>query len=298
MSSERIEDGIHSLPQREKITEAARKLRDTYAITPDIPFLKREFDWNEGYFGLEKWKEQGMPGNVPIEELFDLDQPGNHMLFGAGWIWGPFVPEFEKKTLEIQSDHELVQDPAGRKVLYFKGQAFKDGIMPTYVDHPVKDRKTWEDNVKWRLDPESTERYKHLDQTMQKAKSAAARGEMIMQYVVGGYMYLRALFGSENLCVAFFDMPDVIHDCMRTWLKVIDAVIARHQQYLTIDEIFFDEDVCYNHGLLISPEMIREFLVPYYQQLINNVKSRQIDKERHLYVQFDSDGYVIRSIWI
>ena len=266
MSTENIADGITALPPREKMTEAARKLRDTYAMTPGIPFLKREFDWNEGYFGLDKWHEQGMPKDVAKEEAFDLDEPGNHMLSGCGWIWGAFVPEFEKKTLEIQGDHELVQDPAGRKVLYFKGQTFKDGVMPTYVDHPVKDMKTWTENVKWRLDPAAPGRFDDLEQTMQDAKEHAGRGEVIMQYIVGGYMYLRALFGSEDLCMAFYDMPEVIHDCMEAWLKVTDAVIARHQEHLTIDEFFFDEDICYNHGLLISPNMVREFLVPYYQQ--------------------------------
>ena len=37
--------------------------------------------------------------------------------------------------------------------------------------------------------------------------------------------------------------------------------------------------------------MIREFLMPYYQQLIANMKARQIDKQRHLYIQIDTDGY-------
>ena len=27
--------------------------------------------------------------------------------------------------------------------------------MPEYVDHPVKDQKTWEENVKWRLQQEA-----------------------------------------------------------------------------------------------------------------------------------------------
>ena len=36
-------DGIHSLPPREKMCASARKLRDIYAITPGVPFLRREF---------------------------------------------------------------------------------------------------------------------------------------------------------------------------------------------------------------------------------------------------------------
>ena len=36
--------------------------------------------------------------------------------------------------------------------------------------------------------------------------------------------------------------------------------------------------------------MMKEFLLPYYQQLIANVKKRQLDQSRHLFVQVDTDG--------
>ena len=36
--------------------------------------------------------------------------------------------------------------------------------------------------------------------------------------------------------------------------------------------------------------MMQEFLVPYYQQFVTNVKRRQLDPHRHLYVQVDTDG--------
>ena len=64
---------------------------------------------------------------------------------------GAFEPKFEVKVLEDRGDHELAQDDSGRHVLYFKGR--RDGFMPEYVDHPVKDMRTWVENVKWRLDP-------------------------------------------------------------------------------------------------------------------------------------------------
>ena len=37
--------------------------------------------------------------------------------------------------------------------------------------------------------------------------------------------------------------------------------------------------------------MMREFLLPYYKELIARLRKRQIDPSRHLYVQIDTDGY-------
>jgi uroporphyrinogen decarboxylase len=38
---------------------------------------------------------------------------------------------------------------------------------------------------------------------------------------------------------------------------------------------------------------MQTFLFPYYQQLVANVKSRQLDRSSHLYVQVDTDGYAV-----
>ena len=125
---------------------------------------------------------------------------------------------------------------------------------------------------------------------MDQAKEAAGRGWMITCHMVGGYMYLRSLIGPGDLLYAVYDKPDLIHDCMKTWLELADAVTARHQQYVTFDEVFLAEDICYNGGILISPKAMKEFLLPYYQQLLSNIRARQIDKARHMYVQIDTDG--------
>lgn len=272
------------VPQQE-MTECARKLRDTYARTPGAPLVRREF----GFYCLERWKEQGMPQDVPLSELFGYDPPGNHCLGQLGWCEAAFEPRFEEKVLEDRGELEVVQDRAGRKVLCFKGR--RSGFMPEYLDHPVKDIQTWETNVKWRLTSESSQRYADIDKRMQEARECAARGLMITQNLVGGYMYLRSLIGPGDVLYKFYDEPELIRDCMKVWFDLADAVIARHQQYVTLDELFLAEDICFKSGPLISPDMMREFLFPYYRQLIDNIRGRQIDKTRHLYIQIDTDGF-------
>ena len=282
--------GIHAPVPRERMSEAVRRFRDTYAITPGIPFVKREF----GYYCLDRWREQGMPQDTPLAELFDYDPVAIHRLGQLGWCEAALVPVFDTVVLEDRGDYELVQDLAGRHVLYFKGR--RSGFMPEYVDHPVKDRRTWEDQIAWRLDPHAAGRFDDLPQRMAQAQALAAEGMMISQNLIGGYMYLRSLIGPANLLYAFYDMPELIHTAMQTWLALADEVTARHQQYVTFDEMYLAEDICYNHGPLISPRMMKEFLFPYYQQLVANVKARQLDITRHLYVQIDTDGYAVPTI--
>jgi Uroporphyrinogen decarboxylase (URO-D) len=278
-------DGLSQMVPRAQMIPSARKLRDAYARVPGAPLFQREF----GFYCLEQWYEQGMDRDADRDVLFGYDPSGHFSLGGVGWVTVDFTPLFEERIVEDRGAHEVVQDAAGRHKLCFKGR--RSGFMPEFIDHPVKDRKTWEENCKWRMDPASPERWgETFRQHIAQAKEAAGQGKMICQRIIGAYMYLRSLLGPADLLYAFYDMPDVIHDCMRTWLTFADSVVARHQEHVTLDEVFFGEDICYNHGPLISPDMMREFLFPYYEQLVANIKARQIDQSRHMYVQIDTDG--------
>lgn len=275
----------------EKCSVSALKLRDTYQCKPNAPFYHKTFGF---WMCLDTWYEQGLDRDVDLNELFMLDEAGFHELGQLGWCEGAFDPVFEECILEDRGEHELVRDFAGRDVLYLKGR--RQGFMPAFLGHPVKDMKTWQEQVKWRLNSETPTRYVDLPQRMTEAKAAAAKGLMIQQNLIGGYMFLRSLMGPEDIMYAFYDQPELIHECMQTWLHLADGVIARHQAHVTVDEIFLAEDICYNHGPLISPDAMKAFLFPYYQQLIANVKSRQLDPTRRLYIQVDTDGNCVPII--
>ena len=277
----------------------AKKLRDTYKVKPDAPFYMREF----GYYSLERWATEGHIPSIEkgteeaedfIAKAFQYDEPGNHNLGGLGWCEAGFEPVFETKLLEDLGDYELVQDFAGRGVLYFKGR--RDGFMPEYRDHPVKDMKTWEENCKWRMDPLTPSRYTDFESRMAIAKVAEGQGRMITMNLVGGYMYLRSLMGPEELLYNFYDQPELIISCMEAWFNLADHVIEKYQENVSIDELFLAEDICYNHGLLISPDMVKEFLFPYYEQLYANIKKRNKDKGKVVYLQIDSDGDCLPAI--
>ena len=123
------------------------------------------------------WYEQGLSPDADLAEEFDYDPPGEHALGGLGWCESAFAPGFEDKVIEDRGAHEVVQDVAGRHVLVFKGR--RSGFMPEYLDHPVKDRATWEKVCKWRLDPDAPERWGGFEERMAQSVRAAGDGRNI-----------------------------------------------------------------------------------------------------------------------
>ncbi len=288
-------DGIHQQVPRERCGPAVQRLRDAYAIVPGAPIYRCEF----GYYCLDAWREQGLPkeiadeywtpaSRVCLNRLFGFDAPARHDLRRLGWCEAAFDPVWTTEVLEDRGEHELARDFAGRSVLFFKGR--RNGFMPEYVDHPVKDLATWERDVIWRLDPTTPERWKGFSDEVERAKAAAAAGRHVNLGVIGCYMFLRSLIGPSETLYVFHDAPELVHACMRQWLVLADAVATRWQEHLTLDEVFFAEDICYNKGPLVSPKMIREFLFPYYREFLQGVRRRQIDRSRKLHIQVDTDG--------
>ncbi|MCL2528392.1 MAG: hypothetical protein FWE42_08230 [Defluviitaleaceae bacterium] len=263
--------------------EAIKKTQDFYAMKKGAKILQHDF----GYYSLDRWIAEGhVKDRADIEKLWGADEKGVAQFGGLGWCEVEFYPEFEVKVIEDRGEYELVHDHAGRHVLYFKGR--RNGFMPEYVTHPVTDRESWERDIKWRMDPSHPSREPD-PKGMAHAQEMAANGAIICQGLIGGYMYLRSLVGPEGALYMFYDDPDLIHDMMEAWFNLADPIIARHQTYAQIDELFLAEDICYNGGPLISPDMMREFLFPYYQQLITNIKARQ-PKKGLPFIQIDTDG--------
>ena len=121
-------DGIHACVPRDAMSPGAKKMRDFYEHKPDAGIYQKEF----GYYVLDRWKREGYIKETCTQEeldaLFGFDPPGRFNLGGLGGCEAAFCPPFEVKVLEDRGEHEVVQDWAGRHVLYFKNR--RDGFMP------------------------------------------------------------------------------------------------------------------------------------------------------------------------
>ncbi|MBI5722526.1 MAG: hypothetical protein HZA50_01100 [Planctomycetes bacterium] len=266
--------------------DARERTWATYELKPVDHLIRREFYiWGEAY---ERWKKEGMPAGADYDynRLFGFDPGGVVSICRLGWCEPAFCPAIKPTVLETGDDYEIVRDEAGRVVRFFKGR--RHGFMPTYLKHAVTCEKDWQEGVLPLLNPKTPQRWEGADKEIETLKDASRDNYMVSLNGIGAYMYLRALVGPEEICYMFVDDPGLIHKMMQAWLDLADAVSAFFQKYVAIDKIFFGEDICYNHGLLISPDMVRRFIFPYYRQLVININSRQARPLK--FFEVDTDG--------
>ena len=117
------------------------------------------------------------------------------------------------------------------------------------------------------------------------------RGDTLHFFTVEGFFWFpRTLFGIERHLFSFYDQPALYLRICRDYLKWLEAVLPFVFERFRFDFMSFAEDMSYNNGPMISPELFEAFLAPCYRRIIPLVHSYGIP------VFIDSDGDISLAV--
>jgi len=188
-------------------------------------------------------------------------------------------PPFEYKVLEENERHQIAINEEGIKIKIMKDSP---DSMPQWLEYPVRDKKTWED-FKKRLNPYSPERY---PSNWEELKKQLNERDYPLGIRAGSfYGFLRDWIGVENLSMMFYDNPKLIEEMEEylEWFYI--ETIKKAITEVKFDFAFIWEDMCFNKGSLISPQLFRKFLLPHYKKITDFLRKHGID-----IIEVDSDG--------
>ena len=234
--------------------------------------------------GIYGWSaEEGL-----LYAKFDL---GHGIVVGAEGS-GPIVPAYEPRLISEDKRTVTVINEKGQTVKYLKEALKMDFGMPMFLDWPVKDRATWNEYKK-RLDPNIPERWPsdwnaYVQEMNDESKPLSLE-------VGSFYGLLREWVGSERILYMFYDDPGLIEDMMDAILYLETEVIKRTLKDIKVQAATFWEDMCYKVGPLISPAMVRKFMMPRYKKITDLLHSYGVDV-----IFLDSDGNVeqLVPLWL
>jgi uroporphyrinogen decarboxylase len=240
--------------------------------------------WDET---LVIWEQLGLPHRANTDFFFGMDPQ---------WIVAPInahlCPAFPYQVLEDRGDTELVRDGEG----VTKEQGKFLGSIPRHCDHTLKDRASWEQEFKWRLDGHNRERYPKNWSSLVYRYRHPARDFPLGINVGSLYGWIRNWMGLEAVSMLVYDDRPLFEEMVAT---VADCVIAAITPAL-VAGIRFDyalmwEDMCYRAGPLLSPKVFNEVLVPNYKRITGLLKRYGVDV---VIVDCDGDISQLVSLWL
>jgi len=114
----------------------------------------------------------------------------------------------------------------------------------------------------------------------------AASGKKLLQ-VTGPSMLgdLKEEMGYENLCIAMYEDRRLLEEIIWTRTELALAILGKLMSRVPFTILHFWEDIAFNTGPLVSPQLFHELVVPAYKAIIDlfRAKGGQI-------VSVDSDG--------
>ena len=224
--------------------------------------------------GLEdEWRAQGATEEELQLKAFDFDFVP---LVGCGANCGLFGAP-QPYVVEDTPEYTISVDGLGRRMKLAKGYA----TIPLPMDFPVTDMDSW-----LKVKPFYTFDERRIDwEKVEEAKKRQSQGALVLGSIPGGFDVTRELMGEENLCIAYYEDPELIQDILDTVTDTAYKVFERLNDKLVIDNLGIHEDMAGKTGPLIGPNLIEEFLKPYYTKIWGLVSSNGTK----LFSQ-DSDG--------
>jgi uroporphyrinogen decarboxylase len=268
----------------ELIRAVVRREIATFRLERTDRLVRR--DWGIFPETRRRWLAEGWDGDTGIF-AFDPSPYWPQPLVDLVGIDVPLAPAFPVQIVRQDEHYCYEQTAAGAIEKFPLGKRRHSEAMPEYARNPVSCRADWFEQIKPRLDPDTPQRWRQLEQAPLIGEQVR-RGETLYEAsAIGAYMYLRALLGPEPVLFAFYDDPDLIHDMMATWLHLVKTCLLRTQRLVPFFKVLFGEDIAYKNGLLISPKLIDEFLTPYYVDLLQALQQNQAEPP---IFEIDSDG--------
>jgi len=207
---------------------------------------------------------------------------------------GP-VPAFEEKTIEVRGNLKVWIDDWGVKRLDAVEQPTPGFVTRKYLEFPVKNPADWEE-MKKRFDPHSPERTCSDLETgrpdwKDRIDLCNNSDHPVGLTVVGLYWGTRDWTGMEGLSVMLVDQPNLVHEMMeyRTWFVM--ELLKEPLKHIKVDSIILNEDMAYKTAAMLSPAMMREFMLPGYKRLYEFFKEHGIEC-----VYMDSDGHISKIL--
>ena len=183
-------------------------------------------------------------------------------------------------TTRIEGEYEVSVSESGAVTR----QLIENAVtytMPEYIAYTVRDRDSWE-FYKKRMTPSVA---RPADEVEAGCRLLADRRRPLTVNAGGAYGFLRGLMGPEALSMTFYDDPELIHDMMRWRTEQTRRWAFPLMERLRPEVVQMGEDLCYNHGMLLSPALFHEFCGEYYRVVCEAARACGADL-----VAVDTDG--------
>lgn len=216
-------------------------------------------------------------------EYFDMD-PREFIDVNYG-----MMPCFTEEIIEKTDRYEIKRHSNGvvTKALIEGSSGGMRSCMDQYLSFPVESRDDFRE-LKKRYVANLGGRYPAMWKEILLPRWKNREHPLILGCncsTLGFFWRAREWMGTENLCYAWYDEPDLMHEMMEFIADYTIEVSKPVLEQTDVDYVMISEDMSMKNGPLLSPEQYKTFIFPHMKRLVDYYKGNGVK-----YIMVDTDG--------
>ena len=249
------------------------------------------------------WRRQGLSDELQRHWSQFVGEDG---AIGIGKFYTGVHPLFQERVIEERGNLRTWVDGWGATRQDAIRQPTAGFATRRWLEFAVKGWDDWK-RVRDRLDPHTPQRTRpladdevtphlgpdaygwhppggtHWRDCVDACNSAHVPVRLV---TTGIYWAIRDLVGFENLSVMFYDEPDLVREMFDYWAWFLMELLDEPLRHIQVDILMLNEDMAFKKQCMMSPPLMRQFLLPNYRKLYAFFKERGVGA-----LVMDSDGY-------
>ncbi len=197
------------------------------------------------------------------------------MIEWASW-WNETIDRFRSEGLDPDIPWDRIQTHFGLDYIrrIWMPLLCPDCPRPKAHGAPlIESADDYDDFKKYLFPDKDAVNYQRKTDVLRALAEEHEKGDAVLWYSYDGFFWFpRVLLGIENHLYSFYDEPELYH---RICTDLADYIIAQLPEIYSVchpDFMVISEDMSYNNGPMLSEALFDEFLLPYYQRIIPEIK--------------------------
>ncbi|MDD4519221.1 MAG: uroporphyrinogen decarboxylase family protein [Limnochordia bacterium] len=231
--------------------------------------------WDDNFREWDIFRDNNITHNAAADLFFNFDRI--EMVGGNIWLSPGFANELIRETpttkIMINGDGLLVEVPKqGRETI------------PRFIGSSIETPDDWKKVKEERFRRDDPAR--KVDIEALKKRHPEDRDYPLGVWCGSMIGKIRDMLTVEGLAYACYDYPDMVEDMVETACLLVEDFLDQVLPHIDFDYAGGWEDICFNHGPLVSLDFFKNIVVPRYERINKKLKQYSIDI---WYVDCDGD---------
>jgi uroporphyrinogen decarboxylase len=251
------------------MTDRERFNRQMHYQSVDRCFNMEFGYWDDNFTLWDIFRDNGIKTNEEADVFFSFDRIES--IGGATFM----CPPIEQRELEIRDDKRIIINEDG--LLAEVPLEGGGSSIPHFLKSSITTPEDWKKVKEEHFDINYPGRIIDLGALKKRIPDDEHRDFPLGIWCGSMIGKVRDMLTFEGLAYASYDYPEMVEDMVETCCRMTEYSLDQLLPHFKFDYAAGWEDICFNHGPIVSLDFFRDVVTPRYKRINKKLKAYGID---------------------